>query len=329
MRRLAILGGGAWGTALALLACRAGGHPVLWARDPEIVASINERHANPVFLPGIPLDPAIIARSDLAASVEGAEALVVAVPSQFVRGLFDRLAPAIPAALPLLLCSKGIEIASRKTISELAREILPGSPVAVLSGPSFALEVARDLPAAVTIASRDGPLARHFIAALGNPRFRPYSSSDPIGAEIGGAVKNVIAIACGIVVGRGLGDNARAAVITRGLAEMIRLGLAKGARAETFSGLSGLGDLVLTCSRGQSRNHALGLALGGGESLESWLHGRRSVVEGVATASAVVALSARLGVEMPIVQAVDRVLHRGAAIDAMTAELLHRPFRSE
>lgn len=329
MRRLAILGGGAWGTALALVARRAGAEPVLWARDPEIVAAINERHENPVFLPGIPLDPAIAACSELAAALEGAEGVVVAVPSQFVRGVLDRLLSAVSAAPPLLLCSKGIETASQKTMSELAGEILPRSPAAVLSGPSFASEAAADRPTAVTIASRDAALARRFTAALGSPHFRPYSSSDPIGAEIGGAVKNVIAIACGIVVGRGLGDNARAAVITRGLAEMIRLGLAKGGRAETFSGLSGLGDLVLTCSRGQSRNHALGLALGEGRSLAAALQGRRSVVEGVATASAVVALATRLGVEMPIAEAVDKVLHRGAAIDAMTAELLNRPFRSE
>ena len=329
MRRLLVLGGGAWGTALALLARRAGAVPHLWARDPEIAASINERHQNPLFLPGIALDPAIAASSDLAASIAGAEALVVAVPAQFVRALLDRLAPAIPEGLPLLLCSKGIELASGKTMSELAQEILPRSALAVLSGPSFALEVARDLPAAVVIASHDPALARHFIAAFANPRFRPYLSGDPIGAEIGGAVKNVIAIACGIVQGRGLGNNARAAVITRGLAEMTRLGLAKGGRAETMSGLSGLGDLVLTCSGGLSRNHALGLALGRGESLERALEGRRSVVEGVATAPAVVGLAARLGVEMPIAQAVEAVLHRGASIDAMTTQLLQRPYRSE
>jgi glycerol-3-phosphate dehydrogenase (NAD(P)+) len=329
MRRLAIIGGGAWGTALAILVRRAGALPVVWARDPEIVRAINERHENPVYLPGVALDPTIAARSELGAAVEGAEALLIVVPAQFVRGVLDRLAPAIRSGLPLLLCSKGIEISSEKTMSELAGELLPGSPVAVLSGPSFALEVARDLPTAVTIASRDPSLARRFIASLGNPHFRPYLSADPIGAEIGGAVKNVLAIACGIVLGRGLGENARAAVITRGLAEMIRLGLAKGARAETFSGLSGLGDLVLTCSGGLSRNHALGLALGRGESLERALAGRRSVVEGVATAAAVARLAARLGVEMPICEAVERVLHHGVAIDPMTAQLLHRPYKNE
>ncbi len=329
MRRLAIIGGGAWGTALALLARRAGARPTLWARDPEVVAAINERHENPLFLPGIALDPAIAACSSLACALEGAEALLLVVPSQFLRAILLLLAPQIPPGLPLLLCSKGIEIASQKTMSELAGELLPGSPLAVLSGPSFAFEVARDLPTAVTIASVDPSLARAFIAALGNPRFRPYLSTDPIGAEIGGAVKNVLAIACGIVLGCGLGENARAAVITRGLAEVMRLGLAKGGRAETMSGLSGLGDLVLTCSGAGSRNFALGQALGRGTSLESLLEGRRTVVEGVATARAVVELARRLEVEMPISAAVEAVLYRGAAIDAMTRELLNRPYRSE
>jgi glycerol-3-phosphate dehydrogenase (NAD(P)+) len=232
--------------------------------------------------------------------------------------------------MPLLLCAKGIETESLRTMSELAGEIVPKSPVAVLSGPSFAAEVARGLPTAVTIASRDADLVRSFMAALGTDRFRPYLSRDPIGAEIGGAVKNVMAIACGVVEGRGLGDNARAALITRGLAEMVRLGEAMGAQAETFRGLSGLGDLVLTCTARQSRNHALGLALGRGDSLESALAARQpSVVEGVATAAAVARLASRLGIEMPITSAVDGMLHRGIAIDAAIEALLNRPWRSE
>src|SRR5205823_13863765 len=212
---------------------------------------------------------------------------------------------------------RGIETEPLQTMSDLAAEVAADCPVAVLSGPSFAGEVARDLPAAVTIASRDAALAEAFTTALGTPHFRPYRSRDPLGVEIGGAVKNVLAIACGIIEGRGLGDNARAALITRGLAEMIRLGLAKGAEAETFRGLSGLGDLVLTCTAGQSRNYALGLALGRGESLADVLAGQRSVVEGIATAAAVAGLAARLAIELPITAAVDGVLHRGMAIDMM------------
>ena len=329
MSRLAIIGGGAWGTALAVVAGRAGSGAVLWARDRDVVAAINQRRENPAFLPGIALDPAIAATTELAAAIDGAEAVLLVVPAQFLRGVLERLAPLLPAALPLLLCVKGIEGRSLKTMSEVVAELLPSAPVAVLSGPSLAAEVARGLPTAVAIASGDDALARFFVAALGSSRFRPYLSADPIGAEIGGAVKNVVAIACGIVVGRWLGDNARAALITRGLAEMIRLGLAKGGRAETFAGLSGLGDLVLTCGAIASRNHALGLALGRGTGLETALAGRRAVVEGVATAPAVVGLAARLGVEMPIAQAVEAVLHQGVSIAAMTERLLARPYRSE
>ncbi len=329
MRRLAIIGGGAWGSALALVAARAGAGVVLWARDPNVVAAINQLHENPLFLPGIALDPAIAATTDAAAAIAGVDAALIVVPAQFLRGALAMLAPLIPSGLPLLLCAKGIETGSLKTMSEIAGEIVPDSPVAILSGPSFAAEVARGLPTAVTIASRDPALARAFVAALGTARFRPYLSRDPIGAEIGGAVKNVLAIACGIIEGRGLGDNARAALITRGLAEMIRLGLAKGAEAETFRGLSGLGDLVLTCTARQSRNYALGLAIGGGASLVEALARQRSVVEGIATAASVASLAARLGIELPITAAVDGVLHRGMAIDMMIDGLLSRPYRSE
>jgi glycerol-3-phosphate dehydrogenase (NAD(P)+) len=330
VKRLAIIGGGAWGTALAIVAARAGNAVTLWGRDPAIVAAINEQHQNRSFLPGIALDPAIRATTDLAPAVSAAEAALIVVPAQFLRGVLVTLASLLPVAMPLLLCAKGMEAESLLTMSELAGEILPSSPVAVLSGPSFAAEVARGLPTAVTIASHDPELARSFMATLGTDRFRPYLSQDPIGAEIGGAVKNVMAIACGIIEGRGLGDNAQAALITRGLAEMVRLGRAKGAETETFRGLSGLGDLVLTCTAGQSRNHALGVALGRGESLDPALAALQpSIVEGVATASAVARLAARLGIDMPITSAVDGVLHRGIAIDAMIDGLLSRPWRSE
>ena len=329
MKRLAVIGGGAWGSALASVAARAGAGVVLWARDPDVVAAINQIHENPEYLPGIALDPRVAATADAAAAVAGMQAALIVVPAQFLRGALEMLAPLMPAGLPLLLCAKGIETGSLKTMSEIAGEIVPDAPVAILSGPSFAAEVARGLPTAVTIAAGDPALARAFVKALGTARFRPYLSEDPIGAEIGGAVKNVLAIACGIIEGRGLGDNARAALITRGLAEMIRLGLAKGARAETFRGLSGLGDLVLTCTAGQSRNYRLGLALGGGASLARALAGQHSVVEGIATSAAVAALAARLGIELPITAAVDGVLHRGTAIDMMIDGLLSRPYRSE
>jgi glycerol-3-phosphate dehydrogenase (NAD(P)+) len=327
MTQLAVIGGGAWGTALAMVAQRAGNDVTIWARDADVVATIDRRHENPVYLPGVMLDPAIVATANLGNAISGADAVLLAVPAQFLREVLSVMQ--LPTEMPLLLCAKGIEIVTLKTMSELVAELCPSNPVAVLSGPSFAAEVARDLPTAIVIASRAAALARQFVSAVGGPRFRPYLSEDPLGAELGGAVKNVLAIACGIVDGRRLGDNARAAMITRGLAEMTRLGIAKGARVETFAGLSGLGDLVLTCSGAQSRNHALGLALGQGRSLDAALAGRRSVVEGIATAASVAALAARLGVEMPIASAVEAVLHRGMAIDAMIEQLLARPHRAE
>jgi glycerol-3-phosphate dehydrogenase (NAD(P)+) len=327
--RLAIIGGGAWGTALAIVARRARSAPVLWARDPDVVALINERHENPAFLPDVAFDPAIAATTDVEAAIAGAEAALLAVPAQVLRNVLESLAPYLRARIPVLLCAKGIETSSLKTMSEVASEIIPDAPTAVLSGPTFAAEVARDLPAAVTIASRDASLGRSFMSALGGGRFRPYLSDDPTGAEIGGAVKNVIAIASGVVSGRGLGDNARAALITRGLAEIVRLGVAKGARAETFRGLSGLGDLVLTCSTAKSRNYALGLALGRGESPGTILQEQHPVVEGVATSAAVTRLAARLTIEMPISSMVDALLHRGVSIDEMIELVLNRPYRTE
>ena len=329
MKRLAVVGAGAWGTALAEVAARAGRATCLWARDPVLAETIARQHENPAYLPGIRLDPAITATSDLDIALTGADAALVVVPAQFLRGVLIGMADCLRVGLPLLLCAKGIETESLQTMSEVAGETVPQSPIAVLSGPSFAAEAARGLPTAVAIASRDPALSGAFVTALGSARFRPYSSADLVGVEIGGAVKNVLAIACGIVEGRGLGDNARAASITRGLAEMVRLGLAKGAEAETFRGLSGLGDLVLTCTAAQSRNYALGTALGRGETLVEALAGRRSVVEGVATAGALARLAARLHVEMPITAAVDAVLHRGMAIDAMIEALLSRPYRAE
>jgi glycerol-3-phosphate dehydrogenase (NAD(P)+) len=329
MTRLAVIGAGAWGTALAIVARRAGGVVTLWARDTELATWIDSQHENSRYLPGVALDPTITATSDAEIALAGAEAVLLAIPAQFLRGVLGNLRRVMPAGLPVLHCAKGLEIGTLATMSEIGAELLPASPQAVLSGPSFAAEVARGLPAAVTVASTQPAVTEFFMAALGGNRFRPYRSADPIGVEIGGAVKNVLAIACGIVVGRGLGENARAALITRGLAEMVRLGIARGALAETFRGLSGLGDLVLTCGSTQSRNHALGQALGGGADLGAMMAGRHSVVEGVATAAAVAELAARLGIDMPISAAVDAVLHHGAPIDAMTDRLLQRPYRTE
>ena len=230
---------------------------------------------------------------------------------------------------PVLICAKGIENGTCKLMTEVVAETLPASPQAVLSGPTFAIEVAREIPSAVTLASDDGKLAEQFIQAIGTPRFRPYRSEDPIGAEVGGAVKNILAIACGIVQGRGMGDNTRAALITRGLAEIVRLGLAKGAQAETLMGLCGIGDLTLTCNALQSRNFSLGVALGQGRPLKDILAERKAVTEGVFSARAVIELAGRLGVDMPICTAVNAVVNHGKDIDKMIESLLARPFTKE
>jgi glycerol-3-phosphate dehydrogenase (NAD(P)+) len=239
------------------------------------------------------------------------------------------VAPHAAARAPIALCAKGVELESGKLMSEVAAELLPGHAIAVISGPTLAPEVARDLPTAVTVAAADAAVGRRIVAAIGTARFRPYLSDDPIGAEIGGAVKNVLAIACGIVTGRGLGDNARAALVTRGLAEMIRLAAALRGKPETQMVLSGLGDLVLTCNAPTSRNMSLGMALGAGRPLADILAERRAVTEGVTSAAAIAALAARLGIDMPIVAAVDRLLHHDADIDGEIAGLLARPFKAE
>ena len=328
MRRIGIVGAGAWGTALALTLHKNARAVRIWAYEAEVVDAINGAHANALYLPGVALDPAIRAERLLARAAD-ADLVLLAPPAQHLREAVLGLAPHLARRVPLVICTKGIEERSAALMSEIVAEILPHSPQAVLSGPSFAREVAAGLPTALTLAARDPRLGPELVATLGSASLRLYLSDDPVGAEIGGAVKNVIAIACGIVAGRKLGDNARAALITRGLAEMARLGLAKGAKAETFMGLSGLGDLTLTCNALQSRNFSLGLALGEGRRLREVLGERRSVAEGVATASSVVELARRLGVEMPISRAVALILHEGAEIDATIAGLLARPFKSE
>lgn len=328
MRRIGIVGAGAWGTALAVATRRAGCEVVLWAYECEVAAAVNGEHENRLFLPGVALDPAIRATTEISEAV-AADAVLLVTPAQHLRRLCAAAAPAWRKGAPAVICAKGIEQGSSALMSEVVAEALPGIPLAVLSGPSFAVEVARDLPTAVTLASADHDLGKELATAIGNPRFRIYWSEDVIGAQLGGAVKNVLAIACGIVEGRGLGDNARAALITRGIAEIARLGAAKGARPETLMGLSGLGDLTLTCNAMQSRNYSLGVKLGRGMPLAEIVAGRKSVAEGMFTASSVMVLAVRLGVEMPISAAVDGILNHGAGIDQAIAALLSRPFGSE
>jgi glycerol-3-phosphate dehydrogenase (NAD(P)+) len=322
--KVGVIGGGAWGTALAQVAAE-GGETLLWAREPEVVEAIERAHENPVFLPGIPLSPAIRATGDLA-NLAGCEALLVVTPAQHMRGV---LASMPRLDVPLILCAKGMEEATTRLMHEVAAEEQPDAPIAILSGPTFAHEVAARLPAAVTLAVQDKAVGERLRARLARPWFRPYLSDDVTGAEIGGAVKNVLAIACGVVEGRRLGLNARSALISRGFAEMTRFGLARGARRETLAGLSGLGDLVLTCSSTSSRNFSLGKGLGEGRSSAELLADRRTVAEGAHTAPVLKRAADEAGVDMPIVAAVCALLSGEVSVDAVVERLLARPLKSE
>ena len=323
--RIGVVGAGAWGTALAQVAA-ANGEPVtLWAREPEVVEAVNAAHENPLFLKGLALSPSIRATGDLA-DMAACEALMVVSPAQHLRSVLGGL----PAGeMPLILCAKGIEDGTGLLMHEVARAVRPGAPVAILSGPTFAHEVAAGLPTAVTLAVEDQALGERLVARIARAWFRPYLSDDVAGAEVGGAVKNVLAIACGVVEGRGLGQNARAALISRGFAEMTRFGLAKGARAETLAGLAGLGDLVLTCSSTSSRNFSLGKGIGEGARPAALLADRRTVAEGAFTAPVLKRAAEAIQVDMPIVAAVCALLAEEASVDEVVGRLLARPLRAE
>ena len=323
--KLGVIGGGAWGTALAQVASSGGRDTLLWALEPDVVEAVNARNENPVFLAGLPLNPAIRATSDLT-DLEVCDAWLVVTPAQHMRSVLER---ARDCNKPLVLCSKGIEERSGALLHAVARQACPGAAVAVLSGPTFAHEVAQGLPTAVTLAAEDAGLAEQLRGRISQPTFRIYVSDDVAGAEIGGAVKNVLAIACGVVEGKGLGQNARAALIGRGFAEMTRFGLAFGARRETLAGLSGLGDLVLTCSSTSSRNYALGKGIGEGRSASELLSDRKTVAEGAFTAPVLARLARENGIDMPIVEAVDALTSGRAAVDQVLDALLTRPPRAE
>jgi glycerol-3-phosphate dehydrogenase (NAD(P)+) len=318
-----VIGGGAWGTALAQTAA-AGGAVLLWARDGDVVTAINRIHENPAYLPGVALSPAITATGDIA-ELGGCDAILGVTPAQHLREVIARL-PAGTA--PLILCAKGIEAGTRLLMSEVAADVRPHAPIAVLSGPSFAHEVAAGQPTALTLACDDDALGAALAARLAQPAFRLYRSNDVVGAEIGGAVKNVLAIACGVVEGMALGQNARAALISRGFAEMTRFGIARGARIETLVGLSGLGDLVLTCSSMSSRNFSLGVGLGRGARAADLLGDRRTVAEGAYTAPVLLEAANEAGVEMPIVAAVCALIEGQAEVRDVVGTLLARPLRA-
>ena len=328
LQSVGIVGAGAWGTALAVTSRRAGRDVLIWAYEPETLAGINQNHRNETYLPGVKLDRAIEATARLN-EVANCDLLLMATPAQHVRKIAGEIAPYLKPEQPLVLCSKGIEQTTGKLISQVVEEVVPRPQIAVLSGPSFAAEVARGLPAAVTLATGEETLGRALAYALSHPPFRCYWSDDVIGAEIGGAVKNVYAIAAGIVAGKKFGASAHAALVTRSFAEMVRFGATLGARRETLMGLSGLGDLVLTCGSPQSRNMSLGIELGKGKSLEEVLGKRIAVTEGVYTASALVEMAAARGIDMPIAQAVHAVISGLATVDEAIEALLSRPLRAE
>ncbi|MDP1631005.1 MAG: NAD(P)H-dependent glycerol-3-phosphate dehydrogenase [Caulobacter sp.] len=323
-----VIGGGAWGTALAEVCARAGMTVLIQARETEVVADIRERRENTVFLPGVPLHANVSATTDLA-DLAACDVLLAVTPAQHLRATLTALRPHIRPGLPVVLCSKGVEQKTLSLMSQVLVEALPEAAPAVLSGPSFAGEVARGLPTAVTLACPDQDLGKILAETIATPTFRPYLAADVIGAEAGGAIKNVLAIACGVVEGKGLGRSAHAALITRGFAEMTRMAVALGGEAETVAGLCGLGDLVLTCSSLQSRNMSVGVALGQGQTLDQALSGKLTVAEGVATAPAVVALAHQVGVEMPICEAVAAILAGEVDVDEAIIGLLSRPLKTE
>jgi glycerol-3-phosphate dehydrogenase (NAD(P)+) len=327
-RRVGILGGGAWGTALAQTMRRAGLDVILWAYEFETVSEINAHHTNRVYLPGVTVDPSIIATAK-AKDLADSDVLLLVAPSQFVRMVSREIAPHFGAGKPVVICTKGFEEDTGDLMTSVVAQVLPQAQLAVLSGPSFAAEVARDLPVALTLACENRDLGAGLASALAHRAFRLYWTGDVIAAQIGGAVKNVLAIAAGIVEGRHFGASAHAAVVTRGFAELARFGTKLGGRFETLTGLSGLGDLILTCSSIQSRNMSLGHALGQGQSLEEILGARKSFTEGVHSAGAVVALAKKHGVEMPICEAVFNVVKGKTSADEAVEALLSRPLRAE
>ena len=328
--QVGILGAGAWGTALAVHLARQGHAVQLWVRETELVAHMRERRENPRFLPGVELPVAVAAGDDPAAAVRGAGWVIGVVPSAFARAVYRRVAPALPAEVGLAVATKGIEEGSLALPLEVAAaELGSRRTLLALSGPSFAHEVARHKPTALVVAGSDPAAAQRFQELLASPALRLYTNGDPLGVQLGGALKNVVAIAAGIADGLDQGDNARAALITRGLAELTRLGVRMGARAETFGGLAGLGDLVLTCTGGSSRNHELGRRLGRGERLADVLEELHVVVEGVRTTRCARQLAVRHEVSMPIVEEVYRILFEGASAREGLARLMSRPLTSE
>ena len=329
MTRCAVIGAGAWGTALANLLTANGHETLLWAREPDVVESINARHVNERFLAGFPLESKLRATADMREALTGASFIVYAPPSHALRAVVHSARDCIAHGATLVVASKGIEKGSLSLMTDVVADELPGHAVVAFSGPSFAAEVAVRQPTAVVAASADPAAASLAQELFSNGVFRVYTSDDVAGVELGGSLKNVMAVATGIAEGLGLGFNSRAALITRGLAEMSRLGVALGARERTFAGLAGMGDLVLTCTGSLSRNRSLGLEIGKGKTLEEALAGRETVAEGAVSAASALELARREGVEMPIIEAVHRTLFEGYPARRSIEDLMGRELRPE
>ncbi|KZL21702.1 NAD(P)H-dependent glycerol-3-phosphate dehydrogenase [Pseudovibrio sp. WM33] len=329
LNKIAVIGGGSWGTALALAAARAGREVSLWARDAETIAAINASKQNPKYLPGIEWTEQITATGILKHAVSGADALLLVTPAQTTRAMTEAITPFLKPATPIVLCAKGIEQSTGQLLSEVIKSVAPDAIPAALSGPSFAHDVAKGLPTAVTIAAEDGAVADQLSAALASNSFRPYATDDLIGVQIGGALKNVLAIACGAAVGYGLGASAQAALTARGFAELTRLGMALNARSETLTGLSGLGDLVLTCSSTQSRNFAFGLKIGQGRTPQELVAPGQKLAEGAHSANIAVALAAEHGVDMPIANTVSQIVAGKIDVAQALSDLMTRPLKRE
>ena len=331
MTRAAVLGTGSWGTAFAAVLADAGTDTVLWARRPELAETVTATHQNPDYLPGVPLPPSLTATHDAAAALDGADFVVLAIPSQTLRENLAEWAPLVPRDAVLVSLMKGIELGTTKRMSEVIGEVadVPFDRIAVVSGPNLAKEIASKQPAATVVACADGAAAERLQAASLTRYFRPYTNTDVVGCELGGAVKNVIALACGMAEGMGFGDNTKASIITRGLAEMARLGAALGADPLTFAGLAGLGDLVATCTSPLSRNRTVGEQLGRGRTLEEIQQGMRMVAEGVKSSRSILDLATKHDVEMPIAQHVAHVVHDGMTPQDMLRSLMSREAKAE
>ncbi len=328
MTKISVIGAGAWGTALAITAERAGNEVLVWAREGDVVTSINTVHTNK-FLPSAVLSDKIQATDDLQKAIDFAEVVLLVAPAQFTRSVLEQIRPMWRDDVPLVLCAKGLEVSSGLLLTEVAKDVLPNATICVLSGPGFAAEVAKGNPTATTIAAEDGKLAEQLVKMMGSAMFRPYFSTDIVAPEVCGALKNVIAIAAGVVDGCGFGDNGRAALITRGLSEMARFARALGGHRSTVLGMSGVGDLVLTCCSAQSRNYSFGYQLGCHKNAAQVLAESTATVEGVPTAAAVMKRARALNVDMPICEAVENVLYHNQSVQDILRGLLSRPYKSE